>query len=280
MKNILIKGLFVSASILLVTSSASAMTCTNLTKTLSKGSENSEVLKLQQFLFDGGYLTAKPNGYFGAGTMTAVKKFQGANGLSQVGSVGPLTRSKVKGVSCGKDISTTANTNKVNVVKNVVTRPDTIKKLQSFLLDWKGKYETDCTGKEMTNECTIWRASIAKLENTCFESNLTGDGVTKCGENILNTAFQSALWSKVADSEAVLASSTKTALDKYNEELAKLPEGKTVKVTSEKATAEYPHATQTTTTYMRTDKSVEVTRVITVEGQSGHLEYKNTVLLK
>ena len=57
MKNILIKGLLVFASVFLITSSVSALTCTNLTKTLSKGSENSEVLKLQQFLFDGGYLT-------------------------------------------------------------------------------------------------------------------------------------------------------------------------------------------------------------------------------
>ena len=102
MKNILIKGLFVGASIIFVVSSASAMTCTNLTKSLAKGSENSEVLKLQQFLFDSGYLTAKPNGYFGNATMIALKKFQGASGLAQVGSVGPGTRGKVKEVSCGK----------------------------------------------------------------------------------------------------------------------------------------------------------------------------------
>lgn len=280
MKNILLKGLFVSASVIFATSSVSAMACTNLTKSLSKGSENSEVLKLQQFLFDGGYLTVKPNGYFGNGTVAAVKKFQGVNKLSQVGSVGPGTRSKVKEVSCGKDISASVNTNKVDIVKGTLIRSDAVKKLQSFLIDWKGKYKTDCTGKEMTNECTIWRAGIAKLENTCFESSLTGDGVAKCGENILDTTFQSALWSKVADSEAVLASSTKSALDKYEEELAKLPEGKTVKVTNEKSSAEYPHATQTTTTYIRTGKSVEVTRVITVEGQFGQSEYKNTVLLK
>ncbi len=78
------------------------MTCTSLTKPLSKGSENSEGLTLQQFLFDGGYLTIKPNGYFGAGTVTAVKKFQIANGISPVGSIGAGTRGKVKEVSCSK----------------------------------------------------------------------------------------------------------------------------------------------------------------------------------
>jgi streptogramin lyase len=122
MKNILLKGLFVSASIIFATSSVSAMTCTNLTKSLSKGSENSEVLTLQQFLFDGGYLTAKPNGYFGAGTAAAVKKFQIANGMSPVGSVGAGTRGKLKDVSCDKSsstvMSTSIKTENPQVVKN------------------------------------------------------------------------------------------------------------------------------------------------------------------
>jgi len=100
MKNILIKWLFVSTAIILITSSASATTCTNLTKTLSKGSENGEVLKLQQFLFDAGYLTAKPNGYFGNGTIDAVKKFQKSNKILISGSVGQATKGKIKEISC------------------------------------------------------------------------------------------------------------------------------------------------------------------------------------
>lgn len=88
--------------------------CINLTKTLSKGSENSEVLKLQQFLFDGGYLTVKPNGYFGSGTVTALKKFQLTNSMSPVGSVGPMTRSKIKEVSC------TSGSSKISTVSNVM----------------------------------------------------------------------------------------------------------------------------------------------------------------
>jgi peptidoglycan hydrolase-like protein with peptidoglycan-binding domain len=96
MKKYLLKGLLISFSVISLTSSVSAMTCTTLTKSLAKGSENSEVLKLQQFLFDKGYLTATPNGYFGGMTMSAVKKFQAANGLSQVGSVGPGTRGEDK----------------------------------------------------------------------------------------------------------------------------------------------------------------------------------------
>lgn len=105
MKNILIKGLFVLVSIILTTSAASALTCTNLPKGLAKGSKSNDVLKLQQFLFDTGYLTTWPDHYFGPSTVTALKKFQGKNGFSQVGSVGPLTRSKIKELSCGKTFS-------------------------------------------------------------------------------------------------------------------------------------------------------------------------------
>ena len=100
MKNILLKGFLVSASLILITSSSSALTCANLTKSLAQGSESSDVLRLQQFLFEEGYLSTKPTGYFGAGTFKAVKAFQKANGLDQVGSTGPGTRAKIKEKSC------------------------------------------------------------------------------------------------------------------------------------------------------------------------------------
>lgn len=78
----------------------SALTCTDLPKNLSKGMENSEVLKLQNFLFDKGYLKAKPNGYYGVGTVAAVKAYQKSVFLSQVGVVGIGTRGMIKKESC------------------------------------------------------------------------------------------------------------------------------------------------------------------------------------
>ena len=92
---------FFATSFALITSNVSAQTysstsakltpsstCLSLTKNLAKGQENGEVRLLQQFLVDGGYLKTQPNGYFGPGTVAAVKKFQIANGMSPVGSVG------------------------------------------------------------------------------------------------------------------------------------------------------------------------------------------------
>ncbi len=80
--------------------SASAFTCVDLPKNLSKGMESSSVLSLQNFLKEKGYLTAKPNGYFGVGTLGAVKKYQASVGLSRSGQVFSLTRAAIKNETC------------------------------------------------------------------------------------------------------------------------------------------------------------------------------------
>ena len=59
-----------------------------------------EVLKLQQFLFAENYLKITPSGFFGTDTVKAVKSFQKANGITQVGSAGSLTRKKIKELTC------------------------------------------------------------------------------------------------------------------------------------------------------------------------------------
>lgn len=93
-------SLFLVTSFIFTTTSVSALTCIKLTKPLSKGSENSEVLALQQFLADGGYLTVKPNGYFGENTKKAVISFQRRQKINMTGTVGPFTRSKIQEMSC------------------------------------------------------------------------------------------------------------------------------------------------------------------------------------
>ena len=121
MKNILLKGLFVSASIVFMIPSAYATTCTKLTKTLSKGSENSEVLKLQDFLFDKGYLTANPNGYFGEATRKAVLKLQRDAGLKLDGVVGVTTRRNILSGTCLKEELTNSSSVKSERVITIAT---------------------------------------------------------------------------------------------------------------------------------------------------------------
>jgi peptidoglycan hydrolase-like protein with peptidoglycan-binding domain len=106
----------------MTTQQTTATTCTNLTKALSKGSENSEVLKLQQFLYDSRYLTSKPNGYFGNGTISAVKKFQAVNGLSQSGLIGPIARQKINELTCLQGSKNELNSNQGTTSVSTTTK--------------------------------------------------------------------------------------------------------------------------------------------------------------
>ncbi len=83
------------------TSLPTKIVCTTLTEGLGVGSESPAVLSLQEYLYLKGYLKAAPNGYFGPGTYAAVTAFQKENGIAQTGTVGPLTREKLKASSCG-----------------------------------------------------------------------------------------------------------------------------------------------------------------------------------
>lgn len=64
----------------------------NITRSLSLGSEGIEVSILQSILVSEGYLQTTPNGYFGHQTKYAVRSFQADNGISSTGIVGPATR--------------------------------------------------------------------------------------------------------------------------------------------------------------------------------------------
>lgn len=87
--------------------------CVHLTVGMSFGSKDSttggQVSDLQFFLSDKGYLRTDPTGYFGAATVAAVKEFQGANGITPNGVVGPITRAKISAVSCSQDEPVTLN---------------------------------------------------------------------------------------------------------------------------------------------------------------------------
>ena len=61
-------------------------------KTLKKGDQGPDVVRLQQALAELGYLTTAADGIYGTGTMTAVKSFQSANGLDSDGIAGKQTQ--------------------------------------------------------------------------------------------------------------------------------------------------------------------------------------------
>ncbi|OGG49680.1 hypothetical protein A2763_03295 [Candidatus Kaiserbacteria bacterium RIFCSPHIGHO2_01_FULL_54_36] len=96
-----VRLLLVTAAFLVPTLSfAQTSSCVTFTRNLSFGATGSEVTKLQTFLRAQGYFTAASVPRFGPATRTAVRNFQRANGISAVGTVGPITRAKIAILTC------------------------------------------------------------------------------------------------------------------------------------------------------------------------------------
>jgi peptidoglycan hydrolase-like protein with peptidoglycan-binding domain len=102
-----------------------------------------QVTKLQDFLIAGGYLNIKKGtapGVFGKQTAEAVVKFQRANGITQNGLVGPLTRAKIMDLSC----SSTTTPASVDLKVNNSDGPLVLTKPQSVTLRWTSTGVTNC----------------------------------------------------------------------------------------------------------------------------------------
>lgn len=76
--------------------------CVNLSQTLRYGGlqRKEDVVVLQNFLYSKGYISTSATGYFGKLTESALKKFQKDNSIDQNGIAGPLTRAKIKNITC------------------------------------------------------------------------------------------------------------------------------------------------------------------------------------
>lgn len=94
---------FVFGALFVMPSAAFAQTsaCVTFTRDLSSGATGSEVTTLQTFLKDNGYFSAIMVPRFGPATVSAVRAFQRAKGISATGTVGPLTRAAIRASSCG-----------------------------------------------------------------------------------------------------------------------------------------------------------------------------------
>ncbi|HCC05740.1 TPA: hypothetical protein DEP94_00020 [Candidatus Nomurabacteria bacterium] len=70
-------------------------TFASIDKNLKYGQRNNEVMELQEFLIDKGFLKTTPTNFFGLLTLKAVKSYQANTGVSPTGFVGVLTREKI-----------------------------------------------------------------------------------------------------------------------------------------------------------------------------------------
>ena len=78
-----------------VTTTTSTTSTYVFTQNLSLGSHASDVAPLQNVLINLGLLNSKATGYYGALTKSAVIAYQTKFGISQTGTVGPLTRAQL-----------------------------------------------------------------------------------------------------------------------------------------------------------------------------------------
>lgn len=87
--------------------------CATLTHNLILGSRDAmtggDVSTLQIYLLQANYLDSDPTGFFGKLTKKAVQDFQKANSISPIGNVGPITRAKIKELSCKENTTTASN---------------------------------------------------------------------------------------------------------------------------------------------------------------------------
>lgn len=138
------KKIISSLIVLLSITYVQAAGCTDLTKSLVRYQENSSVLALQNFLFDAGYLKAKPNGYFGNGTFAAVKAYQKSLGFEQVGNIGPATRAAIKKATCTGATTVTASSSiKVPSQPVAITPPVVVAKTPSEIRNAKRREDAE-----------------------------------------------------------------------------------------------------------------------------------------
>lgn len=74
--------------------------CAILNRNLSRGKSGDDVRGLQEFLTSEGFLNATATGFFGPATASAVAKWQASEGVTSIGSFGPLSRERLK-IRCG-----------------------------------------------------------------------------------------------------------------------------------------------------------------------------------
>jgi hypothetical protein len=85
----------VSAEFTTATTSIPKPSLHTVRRNLGYRERGDDVVSLQMFLIEKGYLHTEATGYFGVQTLKAVKEFQRASGITPTGVVGVLTRGKI-----------------------------------------------------------------------------------------------------------------------------------------------------------------------------------------
>ena len=173
-------------------------------RTLRSGDTGEDVRLLQQRLIDLGYLKSKADGIFGSGTVTAVKAFQKANGLTADGVAGSATYRKLysdsavsapdAGITDG-DLAIPTRTLTYGAtgddVKSVQTR---LKQLKYYTGTVDGQYGESTvsamkTFQQMNNLTVTGEGNLATYAALYSDDAITAEGV-KDGTTVTYTTLR------------------------------------------------------------------------------------------
>ncbi len=164
------------------TDDAEEMECITLSYSMRLSSRdsntNNEVSKLQVFLSQANYLDSDPTGYYGNATRKAVRAFQQDNRLVVTGTIGVVTRAKIKSVSCA------SNNNPVTPVLNdpvVISPINGMLNVTYYKLNQTGDKCTSVLfignrGDNVVNGQFVYLSGQYKTQADCEAANKRSDG--------------------------------------------------------------------------------------------------------
>lgn len=166
-------------------SSSSGSSQSSSSSTLKSGDTGSAVKELQNQLKKLGYYSGTADGKYGSGTVTAVKKFQKANGLTADGKAGAKTRALLEIKSSAASSSgTSSSSSGAAVLTRTLRRGCTgedVKAVQTRLKDL-GYFSNKIDGSYGSNTIT----AVMKFQKN---NGLTADGLT--GQKTYTTLMSS-----------------------------------------------------------------------------------------
>lgn len=160
--------------------------CIGLSRDLSIGSRGTDVTALQQFLLERHYPGSGAwmvTGYYGQATAAAVRNFQGAQGLSQTGSVDGSTRLAIDRVSCDSSSSYSYPVASVPAPVYTPAVPATIAPPLTYAAYpqyWGGSFYQNYQNPGYVYSCDSYGTNGCPCTYAGYSSSLYG---TNCGAN-------------------------------------------------------------------------------------------------
>ncbi len=155
-------------------------------KNLKYGQRDNEVMELQEFLIDKGFLKTAPSNYFGLLTLKAVKAYQTSIGVSSTGFVGILTREKInKEINAellssneaekAEEVTSSSNAQQVNT-KPLLTNTKTVTTNVNSVLSNDGIFDTNLKIDKLGRKIIITETPNYKTSTVVRAKTETSNG--------------------------------------------------------------------------------------------------------